>query len=122
MPPPTMKRLNWEKYESDGGPCIYRETFHAYGLAPNSANTIRFPEALANLPLRVFLTPVANGALAALVSLDTAQGECDPTMISGGPPPEPILCLGKLGFDRNNLYVFIGDGVEFLVTVEHIGN
>ncbi len=122
MPPPTMKSLSMDARLTKTGPSVYTLTFHAFGLAPNSANTVPFPEPLPYLPLRVFLTPVANGALGAVVSLDSSQGADDPTACFGGSGGEPLICWGKLGFDQNNLYVFIGNGVEFQVTVEYMDN
>lgn len=122
MAPPTMKSLSIDTRPTAGGPFVVTQTFHAFGLAPNSANTIPFPEPLPYLPLRVFLTPVANGALAAVVSLDSSQGADDPTACFGGSGGEPLICWGKLGFDQNNLYVYIGAGVEFQVTVEYLGD
>ena len=86
------------------------ETFAATGLTASGANTVPFPVALPAVPRRVFLTPVGNGAAGATVSLDTGQGATDPTNSFAG---------GKLGFDKTNLYVYIGNATQFQATVEY---
>jgi predicted nucleic acid-binding Zn finger protein len=58
----------------------------------------------------VSLTPVGNGAVGAVVSLDTSQGAADPSGSFAG---------GKLGVDKNNLYVYIGNATQFQVNVEY---
>jgi hypothetical protein len=107
-----MKSINLDVSQTCQGPWVIRETFAATGLTPNGAETVPFPQALQGVPLRVFLTAVGNGAAGALVSLDTSQGAADPTNSFAG---------GKLGFDQNNLYVYIGNASEFQVTVEYNG-
>jgi len=108
----TMKNINMDASQTEAGSFVIRRTFAATGLTPNAANTVPFPERLPIVPLRVFLTPVGNGAAGALVSLDTSQGAADPTNSFAG---------GELGFDQNNLYVYIGNASEFQVTVEYNG-
>ena len=107
-----MKSINVDVIQTLAGPQVVRETFAATGLTPNGANTVPFPVPLPIVPLRVFLIPVGDGAAGALVSLDTSQGAADPTNSFAG---------GKLGFDQNNLYVYIGNASEFQVTVEYNG-
>jgi len=94
----------------DGIQDIATETFAATGLTANGANTVPFPSPLPAVPRRVFLTPIGNGAAGALCSLDTSQGATDPTNSFAG---------GKLGFDKNNLYVYIGNATQFQATVEY---
>jgi len=106
-----MKSINVDVIQTLAGPQVVRETFAATGLM-NGANTVPFPVPLPIVPLRVFLIPVGDGAAGALVSLDTSQGAADPTNSFAG---------GKLGFDQNNLYVYIGNASEFQVTVEYNG-
>jgi hypothetical protein len=62
------------------------------------------------VPRRVHLTPVGNGAAGAVVSLDTSSGAADPTNSFAG---------GKLGFDQNNLYVYIGNATQFQASCEY---
>jgi hypothetical protein len=107
----TMKNVNMDMSETQTY-WVIRRTFQATGLTPNGANTVPFPDRLQSVPLRVFLTPVGNGAAGALVSLDTSQGAADPSNSFAG---------GKLGFDQNNLYVYIGNASQFQVTVEYAG-
>jgi len=92
------------------GPWIATETFAATGLTANAANTVPWPLALPAVPRRASLTPVGNGAVGAICSLDTSQGATDPTNSFAG---------GKLGFDKTNLYTFIGNATQFQVTVEY---
>jgi len=110
----TMKSININVTQSLGGPQIVTETLAATGLTPNSANTVPFPKPLPlSWPLfRVLLTPVGNGAAGALVSLDTSQGDADPTNSLAG---------GKLGWDRTNVYLYIGNASQLLVIVEYAG-
>ena len=107
-----MKTINTDVTSTDQGPKVIRQTFAATGLTPNGANTVPFPVPLPTVPLRVYLTPAGNGAAGALVSLDTSQGAADPTNSLGGV---------KLGFDQNNLYVYIGNASELLVTADYNG-
>lgn len=94
------------------GPNIWTESFAATGLTANAANTLPLPMSLPHVPFQVFLTPVGNGAAGALVSLDTSQGATDPTSSFAG---------GKLGFDQSNVYVYIGNATQCVVTVEYGG-
>jgi hypothetical protein len=94
------------------GPNIWTETFAATGLTANAANTLPFPVSLPQVPVRVSLQPVGNGAVGAVVSLDTSQGATDPTGSFAG---------GKLGYSATNIYVFIGDATQCVVTVEYGG-
>jgi hypothetical protein len=105
-----MTSIIKEMYPTEEGPIVIRETFAATGLTPSGANTVPFPYPLNTVPRRVSLVPVGDGAAGALVSLDTSQGATDPTNSFAG---------GKLGFDQNNLYVYIGAGSQFLVTVDY---
>ncbi len=105
-----MSSLIKEMHETQEGPWIFTETLAATGLTANGAATVPFPVALPAVPRRVFLTPAGNGAAGALVSLDTSQGATDPTNSFAG---------GKLGFDKNNLYVYIGNATQFQATVEY---
>lgn len=92
------------------GPPLVRATFACTGLTASGANTLPFPSALPRIPRRVFLQTVGNGAVGVIVSLDTAQGATDPTGKLGG---------GKLGVDKSNIYVYIGNGTELIATVEY---
>lgn len=94
------------------GPNIWTESFAATGLTANAANTLPFPVSLPQVPNRVSLTPVGNGAAGALVSLDTSQAATDPTGSFAG---------GNLGFDKTNAYVYIGNSTQCVVTVEYGG-
>lgn len=105
-----MTRIDSEMKETQQGPWVICETFAATGLTANGANTVPFPYTLNTVPRRVFLTPVGNGAVGAVVSLDTSQGGPDPTNSFAG---------GKLGVDQNNLYVYIGSATQFEATVEY---
>jgi hypothetical protein len=106
----AMKLLYREHVETDVG-SLLRSTYVCYGLTPSGANTVPFPSpGLMVTPRRVSLTPVGNGALGVAVTLDTSQGAADPTGELAG---------GKLGVDNTNLYVYIGAGTQFEVTVEH---
>ncbi len=87
-------------------------TFDCYavtGLTENAANTVALPESLPRLPFRASASPVGNGALGVLVSMDTSQGTPDPTHSFAG---------GKLGVDANNAYLYIGAGTQCLLIVE----
>jgi hypothetical protein len=53
---------------------------------------------------------VGNGAPGVLASLDTSQGAADPSNSFAG---------GKLGFDKNSIYVYIGNATQLLITVEY---
>ena len=103
-----MTSLYRELYENQM--LIFRETFAATGLTANAANTVPFPSLLPTVPRRVFLTPVGNGAAAALVSLDTSQGAADPTGSFAG---------GKLGVDATNVYLYIGNATQCEITVDY---
>ena len=105
----TMKSLYREQSETQSI-WLFRETFAATGLTPNGANTVPFPSPLPTVPRRVFFTAVGNGAVGALASLDTSQGAADP---SGS------LAGGKLGVDVTNVYLFVGNNAQVLVTVEY---
>ena len=105
-----MTSLNKQIVETQEGPWIITETFAVTGLTASAANTVPFPLALNAVPRRVFLTPVGNGAVGALVSLDTSQGATDPTNSFAG---------GKLGVSTTNLYVYVGNATQFQVTVEY---
>jgi len=105
-----MTRLYVEMRETQGGPLIMTDTYAATGLTANSANKVPFPSPLNTVPRRVSLPPVGNGAVGAVVSLDTSQGAADPSGCFAG---------GKLGVDQNNLYVYIGNATQFQVTVEY---
>jgi hypothetical protein len=107
-----MKVINTEVSSTDQGPKVIKQTFAVTGLSPNGANTVPFPAPLSSIPARVSLTPVGDGAAGALVSLDASQGAADPTNSFAG---------GKLGFDQNNLYLYIGNASAFLATVEYYG-
>ncbi len=91
---------------------IFTETFAATGLTANGANTVPWPTALPQVPVRVSLTPVGNGAIGATASLDTSQGATDPTGAFAG---------GKLGFDVNNLYCYIGNATQLVIVAEYGG-
>lgn len=108
----TMTNINMDMTQNQAGGSVIRRTFAAIGLTPNGANTVPFPDHLPSVPLRVFLTPVGNGVAGALVSLDTSQGAAAPSNSFAG---------GKLGFDQNNLYVYIGNASQVQVTVEYAG-
>ncbi len=105
-----MTSLDREIYQSQSGPWLMMETFAVTGLTASGSNTVPFPTPLPAVPRRVSLTPVGNGAAGALVSLDTSQGATDPTNSFAG---------GKLGFDKNDLYIYIGNNTQFLATVEY---
>lgn len=70
-------------------------SFVAAGLTANASNIV--PHGLPRTPRRVWLLPVGNAAQSAASSLDTSQGNADPT---GNLPG------GKLGFDATNIYIF----------------
>jgi hypothetical protein len=89
---------------------IFRETFAATGLTASGPNTVPFPSPLPTVPRRVFLTPVANGAAGALVSLDTSKGAADPTGSFAG---------GNLGVDATNVYLYIGAATQCEIIVDY---
>ncbi len=107
-----LTSLGRDVRQSETGPNIWAETFAATGLTANPANTSPFPVSLPQVPNRDFLTPVGNGAAGALVSLDASQGATDPTGSFAG---------GKLGFDQNNVYIYIGNATPCVVTAEYGG-
>ena len=104
----SMVLLSTEIRQTDG-PEMIVSNFAAIGLTANQANTVPFPYKLNMVPRRVSLTPTGNGAAGVLVSLDTSQGAAAPANTFAG---------GKLGYDQNNLYVYIGNATQFAVTVE----
>ena len=108
----TLKSLGRDVRQSLTGPNIWAESFVATGLTANAANTLPFPVSLPQVPNRVSLTAVGNGAAGALVSLDTSQGATDPTGSFAG---------GKLGYDKINTYVFIGAATQCVVVAEYGG-
>ncbi len=108
----TLKSLGRDVRQSLTGPDIWTESFAATGLTANAANMLPFPVSLPQVPNRVSLTAVGNGAAGALVSLDTSQGATDPTGSFAG---------GKLGYDTIHVYVFIGGATQCVVTAEYGG-
>ncbi len=107
----SMKSINRDARQNQlAGPMIFTETLAATGLTANSANTIPWPVAIAQVPVRVSLTPVGDGAVGAVASLDTSQGAADPSGAFAG---------GKLGMDVNNLYCYIGNATQLMVVVEY---
>ena len=66
-------------------------------LSTVALNTV--PHGLPRSPRAVFLQPATNGALSAVASLDTSQGDPDPTA---------TLVGGCLGWDATNLYIWSG--------------
>jgi len=105
-----MASISEDTRQTVAGLWLASETFAATGLSPNAANTVPFPSALPSVPRRVSLTPVGNGAPGVLASLDTSQGAADPSNSFAG---------GKLGFDKNSIYVYIGNATQLLITVEY---
>lgn len=108
----TLKSLGRDVRQSLTGPNLWTESFAATGLTANAANTLPFPVSLPQVPNRVLLTAVGNGAAGALVSLDTSQGATDPTGSFAG---------GKLGFSNADVFVYIGNATQCVVTVEYGG-
>jgi hypothetical protein len=105
----SMVLLFTEMRQTQEGPMVIVQNFAAIGLTANGANTVPFPFKLNTVPRRVTITPTGNGAAGALASLDTSQGAADSTGSFAG---------GKLGYDQQNLYVYIGNATQFAVTVE----
>lgn len=104
----STKLLFAEQIKLVSGSYLSRSTFVVTGLTASAANTVA--HGLPRAPRRVFFTPVGNAALGVLASLDTSQGNADPTGLLAG---------GKLGFDATNLYIFMGAGTQVIVTVEY---
>ena len=78
-------------------------------LTPHNRNIVPFPAALPNLPRKVSFIPGGNGAPSVSASLDTSMGAADQTGVLAG---------GKLGFGRNNIYLWIGDATQVIADVE----
>ena len=84
------------------------ESFAATGLTAGASNAA--PHGLPHRPRRVWFTAVGNAALATPPSLDTSQGDADPTGSLPG---------GKLGMDATNIYIIMPAGETVaLVNVE----
>ena len=78
----TMKNINMDASQTEAGSFVIRRTFAATGLTPNAANTVPFPERLPIVPLRVFLTPVGNGAGARLSHSTPRKAQRTPQILS----------------------------------------
>ncbi len=90
-------------------PISTRDVYAVTGLTENSANSVPLPASLPRVPFRASVSPVGNGALGVMVSMDTSQGTPDPTGSFSG---------GKLGVDSGYAYLYIGAGTQCLLIVE----
>jgi hypothetical protein len=72
--------------------------------------TVPFPAQLSGVPVGALLTRIGNGCPGPQVTFDSSQGAADASGALSG---------GKLGYDQNNVYLFVSCGTECIVTVEY---
>jgi hypothetical protein len=104
----AASEINTDVICDNRGPYLRSATLVVTGLTASGANTI--PHGLPVAPRRVWFTPVGDAALGALASLDTSQGNTDPT---------GTLVGGKLGYDATNVYVYVGSMTQLLLHAEY---